>query len=83
LAGTRSKKKLADRFINECPSTVPLRRGSWSARSRDEACPCILPMLIKTNYQEWCMVMKVQMEADGFLDVFNDLSGTNNDDYSS
>ncbi|KAK1670210.1 hypothetical protein QYE76_058369 [Lolium multiflorum] len=38
------------------------------------------PMLTKTNYQEWSLVMKVQMEAEGHWDVVNDLNGTNRDD---
>jgi hypothetical protein len=37
-------------------------------------------MLTKTNYHEWSLVMKVQMEADGHWDVINDLNGTNRDD---
>jgi hypothetical protein len=38
------------------------------------------PMLTKTNYQEWSLVMKVQTEAEGHRDVVNDLNGTNRDD---
>ncbi|KAK1644745.1 hypothetical protein QYE76_062550 [Lolium multiflorum] len=38
-------------------------------------------MLTKTNYQEWSLVMKVQMEAEGHWDVVNDLNGTNRDDH--
>jgi hypothetical protein len=38
------------------------------------------PMLTKSNYQEWSLVMKVQMEAEGHWDVVNDLNGTNRDD---
>jgi hypothetical protein len=34
------------------------------------------PMLTKSNYQEWSLVMKVQMEAEGHWDVVNDLNGT-------
>uniref|UniRef100_A0ACD5TW66 Uncharacterized protein n=1 Tax=Avena sativa TaxID=4498 RepID=A0ACD5TW66_AVESA len=38
------------------------------------------PMLTRTNYQEWSLVMKVQMEAKGLWDVISDLTGTNRDD---
>jgi hypothetical protein len=39
------------------------------------------PMLTRTNYQEWSLVMKVQMEAEGLWDVLvNDLFGSKRDD---
>ena len=38
------------------------------------------PMLTKTNYQEWALVVKVQLEADSLWDVVQDGVGTTRQD---
>jgi hypothetical protein len=58
----------------------PARRGGEHVIEKPSSASIVYPTLMRTNYTEWSLVMKVNLQAAGLWDVIEDGDGDYRDD---
>jgi hypothetical protein len=68
------------RRLSLSPSARRKRRGGERVIEKTSSAGIVYPTLTRTNYTEWSLVMKVNLQAAGLWDVIDSSDGDYRDD---